>query len=349
MLPYIVHWCVETRQNDDYFQELLDKVGGNIINEIHADGLTPLQFLVSNSWFWPFMRNNQITEDIEEDQLCIARFLLRNGASVNGYQDEINRTSESCRTPVEILCPRRDGLEFGWPEVSKGYCSLVRFLTSKGGKIYHKSEKEYIGILHHLVWEIHSDRLHNFTRYFSSTCVSQDQNSSNNFHGILKQIVNDIGIDVNERSEQGRTALQYCCLLPPRNNCLDDYSQIIHYEIDFVMKGLLEFNADINAQDKVGYTALMYAVKHNLFQQTALLMKYGANAYIQAENGMTALSLAYGCGDKTQLFLNTLRNTGAVFGEENNLIFQCQMYLNQVHRRENNKMILCLLKRDRKS
>ena len=91
-----VHWCVETRQNDDYFQELLDKVGGNIINEINADGLTPLLLLVSNSWFWPFMRNNKITEDVEEDQLRITRFLLRNGASVNGYKDQINRTGESC-------------------------------------------------------------------------------------------------------------------------------------------------------------------------------------------------------------------------------------------------------------
>ena len=105
------------------------------------------------------------------------------------------------------------------------------------------------------------------------------------------------------------------------------------YNTQHIIQCLVEeFSADIDAQDKLGYTALMYAVKYEMFQQTAMLMKLGADSYIESYDGMTATSLAHGCSEKTELFLSTLRKSGATYGEKNNLIAQCQAKISQVYR-----------------
>ena len=132
-------------------------------------------------------------------------------------------------------------------------------------------------------------------------------------------------MDVDELSECGRTSLHYCCITHPFGNAKCFRSKD-------VMKCLLKLDANINAQDQTGYTPLMYAVKNQLYEETAVRIKHEADPYIENEDGTSAMVLAHGCGDQSQLFLRTLTNASRLHGQENNQIVQCQIQLNQICR-----------------
>ncbi|MFT7538261.1 MAG: hypothetical protein ACI9F2_000404, partial [Lysobacterales bacterium] len=59
-----------------------------------------------------------------------------------------------------------------------------------------------------------------------------------------------------------------------------------------MMKELLNFEANINAQDNEGNTALIEAVKRDLIDMVGFLVTEGANADIKNKEGKTAKSFA---------------------------------------------------------
>ncbi len=61
------------------------------------------------------------------------------------------------------------------------------------------------------------------------------------------------------------------------------------------MHSLISAEADINAVDKHGWTALMYATKYGETGAVKTLIEAHANVYARDENGWTALEIAAEC------------------------------------------------------
>ena len=59
-----------------------------------------------------------------------------------------------------------------------------------------------------------------------------------------------------------------------------------------MVKYLIESGADINAKDKNGWTALMFAARNGYDKIAQLLIKSGADIKAKDRDGKTALSLA---------------------------------------------------------
>ena len=327
-LRTFVHWCTETRKEADFISHLLKQFNGNIIDDQDEEGKTPV-FYVTNDLYDILLSEPICTlsktekanfeAEIQKYIVEITKFLLENGANVNAM-------SHRKKTPLVSYCFKNMSKQTTWSY------PIIECLLSKGAKIYNQTQLEFTGLVHQLISEsslngVCSDAMS--SRQVSPTSENQDQEVMKTFKETMTWYISELRIDVDERSEHGRTGLHYCCL--PR----DPYYQTRHkmsYNTQHIIQYLVEeFSADIDAQDNLGYTALMYAVKYEMFQQTAMLMKLGADSYIEGNDGMTAVSLAHGCSEKTELFLSTVRKSGAT-SPENNLIVQCQGYISQVCR-----------------
>ena len=314
-----IHWCIDARKKEDFISHLLQEFPGNIIDEPNSLEQTPLCYVVSNLFYRKALGYKAVSE-IEEaklkaelDEYClkVTKFLVSKGADVNARSPRRNYT----------------------PLSSSYVLPVMKYLLAKNAKIYNITYKESTGLIHDLISKI---QLHGVCSHplvminVSLMAEKNDEEVMKKFKEKMDWYINELGIDVDERSEQGRTGLHYCCL--PRESYYQTREKM-SYNTQHIIQCLVEeFSADIDAQDKLGYTALMYAVKYEMFQQTAMLMKLGADSYIESYDGMTATSLAHGCSEKTELFLSTLRKSGATYGEKNNHIAQCQAKISQVYR-----------------
>lgn len=128
----------------------------------------------------------------------------------------------------------------------------------------------------------------------------------------VKELLLKQDIDVNERSENGWTALLYAAaqgyprilrlLLdaganPDIGNLLGITPLIYgaRYGNLEVCRILLEYRSNIDAQDENGWTALMVATRLGLINVVEMLLKAGANIVIKDRNSMTALDYAKKC------------------------------------------------------
>ena len=82
---------------------------------------------------------------------------------------------------------------------------------------------------------------------------------------------------------------------------------------------LLEKGADVNKQNKLGETALMYAIHNNHVDSALLLLNKGADVNKQNELGETALMLAIANNDK--ILMIKLILLGATLPESSNELF----------------------------
>ena len=227
-----------------------------------------------------------------------------NGANIN------SKTKENV-TPLETA-------------IASGNTEIALELLAKNAKIF-TCHLEYSGVIHFLVIQYLETINQPSSSNYGPALENFTKKIVEEFKIILENCIKKYSRNVDEMSDKGKTCLHYCCISEP-------FSHLISYSSKIIIKCLLEFGANINAQDHAGYTPLMYAVKYQLYEETAVLIKYGADPYIENEDGTSALVLAQGCGDQTQLFLNTLRKASSIHGEEKNQIVQCQMHLNQVCR-----------------
>jgi hypothetical protein len=101
------------------------------------------------------------------------------------------------------------------------------------------------------------------------------------------------GVDVNERDNEGSTALMYAAWQGQTE----------------VAQLLIDAGADVNARSYYGWTALMSASYHGNTEIAQLLLDYGADVTIKDNSGNTALEIALEMG-QTEL-AELLREAGA--------------------------------------
>ncbi|MDE5580404.1 MAG: ankyrin repeat domain-containing protein [Treponemataceae bacterium] len=95
----------------------------------------------------------------------------------------------------------------------------------------------------------------------------------------VARLLIEMGADVNEKDDQGMTALMRADDLPTDITTL-----------------LIAHGADVNARCNDGRTALMFAVNHHATEAAGLLIKAGAYVNVQDNDGITALMIAEECG-----------------------------------------------------
>jgi len=147
----------------------------------------------------------------------------------------------------------------------------------------------------------------------------------------VKELLLNQDIDVNERGEDGWTALLYASaqgyprilrlLLgkganPDIGNFLGITPLIYgaRYGNLEVCSILLEYGADIDAQDEQGWTALIVATRLGLINVVEMLLKAGANITIKDLNSMTALDHAKKCerGKIAKLLRTAKKNSQSI-------------------------------------
>ncbi|GFS10287.1 ankyrin repeat protein [Elysia marginata] len=97
------------------------------------------------------------------------------------------------------------------------------------------------------------------------------------------------GSRLDQRNSDGRTAL----VLSASRLDLDKGAKTNHEKRNFrCLQNLIEAGADLNVEDKYGYTALMYALQHNNPKAITLLLEGGALVNSASHSGHTPISIA---------------------------------------------------------
>ena len=112
----------------------------------------------------------------------------------------------------------------------------------------------------------------------------------------LVRLLVEGGTEVNNRTEEGRTALMASCMTTYRDTQTTPKIKMVKY--------LLEHKADPNIQDKYGKTALMYACIENAeVELVTLLLEYEADPRMTDHTGSSALVYAINTGNSSILTL----------------------------------------------
>jgi ankyrin repeat protein len=112
-------------------------------------------------------------------------------------------------------------------------------------------------------------------------------------HPEIMRVLIDAGVNVNEATSRGGTALMWAA--GARQNSAES------------VRVLLDAGAKVNAKTTDGCTALMDAVMHGNTSSVEVLLSAGANVNEQTEDGVTALmeSARLGHGEIVQLLLSS--------------------------------------------
>jgi len=94
-----------------------------------------------------------------------------------------------------------------------------------------------------------------------------------------------LGVDVNERSTEGKTALHYCGQTPGHVTDLNSYQKFINK----IAERLIRAGADVNAQNSHGETPLHQCAIGTNFDLVRLLLANGADPYIKTIYGHTSV------------------------------------------------------------
>ena len=123
---------------------------------------------------------------------------------------------------------------------------------------------------------------------------------------VVKYLI-EFGANVNSESDTGSTPLRSACLEShldvikflvknggdiQRPNQVGGTCLINSVQSVAVCEFLLQSGANVNAQAHRGNTALHYAIDEKELETTKLLLRYGADPFIENEWGQDALSIA---------------------------------------------------------
>ena len=104
------------------------------------------------------------------------------------------------------------------------------------------------------------------------------------------------GADINARNEDGMTPLicaAAATIQMDKCKALDDFTEIMHEgHAEGVTKFLVEHGADVNARDKFGRTALMYALYNSYPDVAKILVESRADVTARGHDGRTTIMLA---------------------------------------------------------
>lgn len=96
---------------------------------------------------------------------------------------------------------------------------------------------------------------------------------------VVKNLINDVGMDLNDKDEYGETQLHYA---------------IVNYNSEHVVDMLLKAGADVNACNWDGNTPLHTAASNHMLNMVKILLGAGADVTLKNKLGKTALQLAVG-------------------------------------------------------
>ena len=123
---------------------------------------------------------------------------------------------------------------------------------------------------------------------------------------VVKYLI-EFGANVNSESDTGSTPIRSACLESHldiikilvenggdihRTNRVGGTCLINSVQSVEVCEFLLQSGANVNAQDHLTQTALHYAVNEKELETTKLLLRYGADPFIEDDWGIDALSIA---------------------------------------------------------
>jgi hypothetical protein len=213
--------------------------------------------------------------------------------SKNKFKDAFNRTQNSMEGPLRES-PNWAQIKFDYlarlnlpltlslmATLSSGTFNILGlsydFVAPEIYEIYDDVDKAnyFFALLHE---SSESSALH-----FVMKHITRDNSESLKFSKIMNLFLRESPSSINLTNIEGDTLLIAAC----KGDMLD----FNHTKMDLV-KTLIESQADINMQNKQGYTALMYAIIFGKRSLVELLLAHGADKTLKNNEGKTALELA---------------------------------------------------------
>ena len=172
---------------------------------------------------------------------------------------------------VNVMCGARSPLRIA-NEVNNQ--KVIEFLEEKGGKnIFDEETAKELG------------------KKLIEVCANGEKKD-------VEELI-DMGADVHQKDEDGKTALMRASL----------------YGYKEVVELLIQNGADVNQKDKYGWTALMKAIRGGYKEIAEVLIKAGADVNQKNEDGWTALMFASYYGYKE--IVEMLIKSGADVNDKN--------------------------------
>ncbi len=268
-------------KDTDYIKRILDRKIN--INSERTFSYVPLHIAVSTNdidiikLFLEYGADINAVNGVEENCLFrtydieVVKFLIKNGANVNqkNYLGLIPLNHflwylDLVKIYVENGSNINNIDEFGWPllfhALMDDNIEIVKYLIEKGINVKVKDKQGMNALIFH---------------------------SFNGYNTRIVDVLLENGIDINAESDSGVNALIES-VLPPlkfkKNKFKKKYAYITH----LIQKGI-----DVNHQDKLGNTALHYAVlREKPVELIALLLKHGSQKDIRNNEGKTPLDIA---------------------------------------------------------